>query len=70
MCIQNIMLALAAEGLFGCTYTPYDASGFKTAIGVPPDWEVAVVIPFGYPKLSPVPNADEDLNSRLHIDAW
>jgi nitroreductase len=25
MCIENIMLALAAEGLFGCTYTPYES---------------------------------------------
>ena len=24
MCIENIMLAMAAEGLYGCTYTPYD----------------------------------------------
>lgn len=70
MCVQNIMLALAAEGLFGCTYTPYDASGLKTAIGIPPGWEVAAVIPFGYPKSSPAPNADEDLDSRLHIDVW
>ena len=70
MCIENIMLAMAAEGLFGCTYTPYDASGLKMATGIPSDWEVVVVIPFGYPKMSPEPNADEDLDSRLHIDAW
>ena len=70
MCIQNIMLAMAAEGLFGCTYTPYDASGLKMAIGIPSDWQVAAVIPFGYPKVSPAPNPDENLNSRLHIDVW
>jgi nitroreductase len=70
MCIENIMLAMAAEGLFGCTYTPYDASGFKMAIGIPSDWEVAAVIPFGYPKTPPAPNADEDLGSRLHMDVW
>lgn len=70
MCIQNIMLAMAAEGLFGCTYTPYDASGLKAAIGVPSGWEVAAVIPFGYPKVPPAPNTNEDLHSRLHIDTW
>ena len=70
MCIQNIMLAMAAEGLFGCTYTPYDSSGLKLALVVPPGWEVAAVIPFGYPKVLPTPNQDEDLDSRLHIDAW
>jgi 5,6-dimethylbenzimidazole synthase len=70
MCIENIMLAMAAEGLFGCTYTPYDASGLKTALNVPPDFEIAAVIPFGYPGESPDPNADEDLDRRIHVDGW
>ena len=70
MCIENIMLAMAAEGLFGCTYTPYDASGLKTALNVPPDFEIAAVIPFGYPGKSPDPNADEDLDRRIHLDGW
>lgn len=70
MCIENIMLAMAAEGLFGCTYTPYDAAGLKTALGVPPGWEVAAVIPFGYPRTPPGPNETEELDRRLHVDAW
>jgi nitroreductase len=70
MCIENIMLAMAAEGLFGCTYTPYDASGLKSALGVPPGWEIAAVIPFGYPKNLPEVSEEEELDSRLHIDAW
>lgn len=70
MCVENIMLAMAAEGLYGCTYTPYDAAGLKTALGIPPGWEVAAVIPFGYPKTVPGPNDAEDLDHRLHVDAW
>lgn len=70
MCVENIMLAMAAEGLYGCSYTPYDAAGLKTALGVPPGWEVAAVIPFGYPKTLPEPNDTEDLDGRLHVDAW
>jgi nitroreductase len=70
MCIENIMLALAAEGLFGCTYTPYDAAGLKAALGIPSGWEVAAVIPFGYPRIPPRPCEAEDLDSRLHVDAW
>ena len=70
MGIENIMLAMAAEGLFGCTYTPYDAAGLKTALGVPPGWEVAAVIPFGYPKTPPGPGEPEDLAPRLNVDAW
>jgi nitroreductase len=70
MCVENIMLAMATEGLYGCTYTPYDAAGLKTALGIPPGWEVAAVIPFGYPKTVPGPNDAEDLDRRLHVDAW
>jgi len=70
MCIENIMLAMAGEGLFGCTYTPYDAAGLKTALGVPHGWEVAAVVPFGYPRTPPGPDEAEDLDRRLHIDTW
>jgi nitroreductase len=70
MCIENIVLALAAEGLYGCTYTPYDATGLKTALAVPPGWEAAAVIPFGFPRTPPEPNEAVTLDPRLHIDAW
>jgi hypothetical protein len=61
---------MAAVGLFGCTYTPYDSAGLKTALGMPPEQEVAAVIPFGYPKAMPTLNAEEDLDRRIHIDTW
>ncbi len=70
MCIENIMLALAAEGLFGCTYTPYDAAGLKSFLGVPAGFETAAVIPFGTPRVPPRPADPEPLEPRLHVDAW
>jgi 5,6-dimethylbenzimidazole synthase len=70
MCVENIMLALAAEGLFGCTYTPYDARGLKDALEVPPDYQVAAVIPFGFPSKRPDAGLPEKLDERLHIDTW
>ncbi len=70
MCIENVMLALADQGLFGCTYTPYDAAGLKEALRVPAGYEVAAVIPFGFPKTPPVEAEREDLDARLHVDAW
>ena len=70
MCIENIMLALAAEGLFGCTYTPYEAQGLKEFLGVPAGYEIAAVIPFGFPKEPPAAADDENLDERLHIDGW
>jgi len=70
MCVENIMLALATEGLFGCTCTPYDAEGLKKHIGIPSGFEIAAVIPFGYPKTAPGPAEDEGLEKRIHIDKF
>jgi len=70
MCIENIMLALAAEGLFGCTYTPYESTGLKEFLGVPAGYEIAAVIPFGFPKFPVEESASENLDARLHIDGW
>ena len=64
MCIENIMLALASEGLFGCTYTPYDAQGLKDFLNIPAGHEIAAVIPFGYPKAPPGEDESEDLAAR------
>ena len=70
MCIENIMLALVAEGLFGCTYTPYETGGVKEFLGVPAGYEIAAVIPFGFPKEPPQGGESENLDLRLHIDGW
>ena len=70
MCVENIMLALAAEGLFGCTYTPYDAAGLKEALNVPSEYQIAAVVPFGFPRREPEPREPEILDERLHIDTW
>jgi len=70
MCVENIMLGLAAEGLYGCTYTPYEARGLKDLLGVPPEYQAAAVIPFGFPREEPERAAPERLDDRLHIDTW
>ena len=70
MCIENVLLALAAEWLYGCTYTPYEAEFLKCYLGIPGGYEVAAVIPFGYPTVVPAPNEPEPLPLRLHVDKW
>jgi nitroreductase len=70
MCIENIVLAMASEGLFGCTYTPYDSEGLKKHLGIPDGYEIAAVIPFGYPAEIPEPWDRAKLEARLHIDRW
>ena len=49
-CVENIVLAMAAEGLYGCTYSPYNTAGLKDYLGLPKDMEIAVLIPIGYPR--------------------
>jgi len=70
MCIENIMLALAAEGLYGCTYTPYEAGGLKEFLGIPEGYEIAAVITFGFPKQKQKEQIPEKLDERLSIDRW
>jgi nitroreductase len=70
MCIQNIMTAMAVEGLYGCTYTAYETSGLKRHLGVPDEYEIASVIPFGYPKKPVEPNEVQDVTKRIHIEKW
>lgn len=70
MCTESMMLAMAAEGLYGCPYAPYDAQGLKTHLAVPAGYEIADVIPFGYPKQTPDAGESPALDDRLHIDRW
>lgn len=70
MCLENIMLALAAEGLYGCTYTPYEAAGLKQFLGVPSGFEVAAVVPFGFPAEEPGDGKPESLGDRVFTDVW
>jgi len=68
--IENALLAMAAEGLYGVTYVARDAEGLKAFLGVPIGMEVAAVIPFGYPKTPPVEGETPPLDRRVHIDRW
>lgn len=69
-CVENIVLAMAAEGLYGCTYSPYNTADLKKYLGLPHDMEVAVLLPIGYPRAEPEEMISEDLDARLHIDRW
>ena len=70
MCIENIMLAMASEGLYGCTYTAYDWGKLKDYLKIPKGFEIASIIPFGYAGETPVPLKPERLEDRLHADKW
>jgi nitroreductase len=71
MAVENILLAMAAEGLFGVTMVPFRTSGVKGLLGIPGDYEVAAFIPLGYPEKEPsIRQVRIDVETRIHRDAW
>lgn len=69
-CIENILLAITAEGLGGVTYVPNDTSRLKAIMTIPDDYEVATLIPLGYSKPYAVKQKPTLLGEKMHIDKW
>lgn len=71
-CIENILLALAAEDLFGVTYIPQKTDEVKKVLGVPEQLEIAALIPFGYKEkeLRILPQKSIDLKQKIHLNKW
>ena len=70
-CIENILLAMAAEGLYGVTKIPYETTNLKKKLGVPEDYEVAAIIPIGYPQEEYfVKQKTFLLKEKMHYDKW
>jgi nitroreductase len=68
-CIENVLLAMAAEGLFGVKYVPHETS-LKRTLNIPDDHEVAALIPVGYPKPYQVKQKPLSLSEKIHTDTW
>jgi len=70
LCIENILLAMTAEGLVGVTFAPKDTAELKKLLGMPSDYEVAALIPIGYPKGQGVRQMPVSLREKTHHDNW
>jgi nitroreductase len=69
--IENILLAMAAEGLFGVTIVPFSTKEIKNILLMPEDYEIAAFIPIGYPAKEPkMRQVKIDLNNRIHFNKW
>lgn len=71
-CIENILLALADNDIYGVTFISQNTSEVKQILGVPEDLEVAALIPFGYKKegIKTFPQKGTDINKKMHINRW
>jgi len=69
-CIENILLAMAAEGLYGVTKIPFETDDLKRKLGIPEDYEVAAMIPIGYPQEHFVKQKTILMQEKMHYDKW
>jgi nitroreductase len=69
-CIENILLAMASEDLFGVTYVPNGTISLKEVLGLPEDYEIAALIPIGYPKDYLIAQIPQSLSEKTHFDKW
>lgn len=69
-CIENILLAMAAEGLYGVTCVPHETTRLKQELRLPEDYEIAAMIPIGYPSKYFVRQKRISLRERMHVDRW
>lgn len=69
-CIENILLAMAEEGLYGVTYVPHQTASLKKVLDLPKDYEIAAIIPIGYPKDYFVKQKTVSLGEKTHYNKW
>ncbi len=66
-----LLLSLAEDGVYGCTIIPGRSSEARHLLGIPEDWEIATLLPFGYPRGRVVRNEHpSDVDAFLHVDKF
>jgi len=66
-----LLLSLAEDGVYGCTIIPGRSAEARRLLGVPADWEIATLLPFGYPRGRVVRNEHpSDVDAFLHVDTF
>lgn len=71
-CIENILLSLADNNIFGVTFIPKNTDAVKTILNIPNELEVAAIIPLGYKAecSKDIDQKEIDINTRIHINSW
>jgi len=69
-CIENVLLAMATEGLYGVTFIPNETTALKKMLCIPDDYEVAALVPVGYPQEYFVKQKPLSLREKIHYNKW
>lgn len=68
--MDHIMLAAASLGLGTCCVGVFDEKGIKEVLGVPPNVEVVLLSPLGYPERIPDPRPRHGLHDQVMEGRW
>ena len=71
-CIQNFLLSLAEDDVFGVTFIPQNIDSIKDKFNIPQDLEIASVIPIGYKSEDAKILKQKKINisERTHNEEW
>jgi nitroreductase len=73
-CIENILVAAAAEGIFGVTRIPFEQERkkLKSVLGIPHDYEVPCYIALGYrdKRARPIRQHPVSVDEKIHFNKW
>jgi nitroreductase len=71
-CIENILLSLTEQNIYAVTYIPQNTDRIKANFDIPPDLEIAAVIPVGYKSESAKIHVQKeiDINGKIHFNKW
>jgi nitroreductase len=73
-CIENMLVAAAAEGIFGVTRILFEdeRKALKKSLKLPGGYEIPCHLALGYPaeNAKRLPQVEIDLDERIHLNAW
>jgi nitroreductase len=73
-CIENILIAAAAEGIFGVTRIPMEdeRETLKRVLGVPEGYEIPCYLALGYPAPAVARTRQKSIlvEERMHVNEW
>jgi nitroreductase len=73
-CIENILLAAVAEGIYGVNRIPFDEeiTHIKALLNIPEDYEMPCYIALGYPAESVklIKQHSIRVEERIHFNTW
>ncbi len=71
-CIENFLLSLAENDVYGVTFIPKNIDSIKKKLGIPDKMEIAAIIPIGY-KIDNsriIKQKTINISERIHNEKW